>query len=242
MCTTTLKIADKVFFVNTQYDYAAKLCLAFSSDDFPDEWIAISKDDLEFERSKIDNAVADFNVDERILEVSSLHRKITEKLLSSDTILLHGSAILVDGEVVIFTAPSGTGKSTHIYKWVLKHPGVKIINADKPYIHIDKASDARIVYGSPWAGKESIYTNTSARLRAIVLMNRSDSNNEMNEITFAEAFPFLFHQVYWPDDIDLQRKTIDLLRCLANGVSYYSFHFDNFKDDCFQVAYDALYG
>ena len=42
--------------------------------------------------------------------------RIADKVIY-DTILFHGSVIAVDGEGYLFTAKSGTGKSTHARLW-----------------------------------------------------------------------------------------------------------------------------
>ena len=47
---------------------------------------------------------------DKYLETLALHRKVSEELTKFNTVLFHGSAIAVDGEVYLFTAPSGTGK------------------------------------------------------------------------------------------------------------------------------------
>ena len=44
-------------------------------------------------------------------------RRLSDALLDRDVLLFHGSAVAVDGEVYLFTAPSGTGKSTHARLW-----------------------------------------------------------------------------------------------------------------------------
>lgn len=45
------------------------------------------------------------------------YRKIAEKLVQYDVMLFHGSAVAVDGIGYLFTAKSGTGKSTHTRLW-----------------------------------------------------------------------------------------------------------------------------
>lgn len=47
------------------------------------------------------------------LESLAVYRKISEAVLDYDAFLFHCSAVAVDGEAYLFTAPSGTGKSTH---------------------------------------------------------------------------------------------------------------------------------
>ncbi|MBR6090450.1 MAG: hypothetical protein IKP86_10980 [Anaerolineaceae bacterium] len=48
------------------------------------------------------------------LENSALYALMAEKLSAYDVLLMHGSALCMDGEAYVFTAASGTGKSTHV--------------------------------------------------------------------------------------------------------------------------------
>ena len=64
--------------------------------------------------------------------------------------------------------------------------------------------------------------------------------NHIKQVSFAQAFPFLLQQVYRPDNEEKMRKTLRLTRRLNPAVSFWRFQRDNFKDDCFNVAYNAL--
>ncbi len=95
--------------------------------------------------------------------------------------------------------------------------------------------------GSPWGGKENYYINTMVPLKSIILMERAEDNC-IEQISFAEAFPALLSQVFHPDDEDKTRKTLRLMQRLHPSVSFWRFRFNNYKDDCFDVAYNALVG
>ena len=72
-------------------------------------------------------------------------------------------------------------------------------------------------------------------------MERSE-NNSIHQIPFIEAFPFLLHQFYLPTDEIKMRRTLQYIKQLGSGVTFWHFKFNNFKDDCFDVAYNALLG
>lgn len=171
------------------------------------------------------------------LETLAVYRMIAEEMLQFDTFLMHGSVIASEGQSFMFTAPSGTGKSTHIRKWLDNLPNAFVVNGDKPLIIAgDQQPQA---CGTPWAGKENWQTNTIVPLAAIVLMERSEEN-EIHEISFSEAFPFLLRQTYQPKDTDKMLKTLRLLKSLDRKVRFYKFNFNNMKDDAFQVSYHEL--
>lgn len=96
-------------------------------------------------------------------------------LLEYRGIMLHSSAVVVDGKAYLFSAASGTGKSTHTTFW-LEMFGEKayIINDDKPAIRI--LDDGIYVYGTPWSGKHDISVNTRAKLQGICFLKRDKEN------------------------------------------------------------------
>lgn len=78
-------------------------------------------------------AMADGEYSLSYLETLAVYRKIVTRLVFSDILLIHGSAIAVDGKAYLFTAPSGTGKSTHtrMCREYFKDRAV-MVNDDKP--------------------------------------------------------------------------------------------------------------
>ena len=82
-----------------------------------------------------------------------LYTKICKRILSDfDGFFFHSSALAMDGEGYLFTALSGTGKSTHTRNWRrLFGDRVTMINDDKPIIR--KCNGKFLVCGTPWMGK-----------------------------------------------------------------------------------------
>lgn len=113
-------------------------------------------------------------------------------LLKYDGCMLHSSAVVVDGYAYLFSADSGTGKSTHTGLW-LEHFKDKafIINDDKPAIR--KIDNQWYVYGTPWSGKTDQNVNVKAKLGGIVFIERSE-NNWIRDLEAAEAIPLFFNQ------------------------------------------------
>ena len=110
------------------------------------------------------------------LEELAVYRRIAEKMLDYDTVLFHGSVIAVDGEGYLFTAKSGTGKSTHTRLW-LKAFGdkVHIMNDDKPVVRL--LDDKAIAYGTPFDGGSGIALNEAYPLKAVVFIERGEENS-----------------------------------------------------------------
>ena len=81
----------------------------------------------------------------------TIYRKIADALVDDGVILYHGSVIAVDGQGYLFTAKSGTGKSTHTALWrELFGERAVMVNDDKPLLRVK--DDQVTVYGTPWNG------------------------------------------------------------------------------------------
>lgn len=116
-----------------------------------------------------------------------------EALFDFEGFRLHASAVVLDGKAYLFSAPSGTGKSTHTSLW-LEYFGMErshIINDDTPIIRC--VGNRYIVYGSPWSGSSNINRNDSAPLQGIAFIERSQ-NNWIHPLSEEEAVFCLLNQ------------------------------------------------
>ena len=227
-----VSLAGHIIEINSMYPDVYSLCEEYLCDGEPEIRITITDEDIAFERTETKSSAG-------YLETLAVYRKICTALLDYGIILMHG-AVISDGQnAYMFTAKSGTGKTTHIRKWLDQLPDAYVVNGDKPLIRVE--DDEIIACGTPWCGKENMGTNKMAPLKAIVLMERGD-NNEIHEITFGDAFTFLLQQTYQPAGAEDMKKTLRLFSQLKGRVKIYKFVFNNMKDDCFDVAYNALMG
>lgn len=171
------------------------------------------------------------------LENMLVHRAIAEELPLYNAFLMHGAVIAVDNFSYMFVGRSGTGKTTHIRKWLNNIENSFIVNGDKPVILINE--NGTFACGTPWCGKERYGTNIKVPLRSIVFMERNEKNH-IEQVTFKQVFPSLLEQVYQPLNAENMRKTIKLLNQFKKDVSFYKFYFNNFAEDAFKVPYDVL--
>lgn len=123
-------------------------------------------------------------------ENNAIHSLLTAELLKRGVLLIHGAAIAVDGQAYLFTARSGTGKSTHTRLWrELFGSRVTMINDDKPLLRPTK--NGVTVYGTPWDGGEGLNTNTQAPLKAIIKLERGEENS-IRPLKTSEMIPEFF--------------------------------------------------
>lgn len=99
---------------------------------------------------------------------------IEKILLRQQALILHASFVKWNQMGILFSAPSGTGKSTQADLWQ-RYLGAEIINGDRAGIR--KKDGIWRAYGLPYAGSSGIYRNESAPLSAIVVLEQAEENH-----------------------------------------------------------------
>lgn len=174
-----------------------------------------------------------------LLERSAVHALLAEKIVEHDVLLMHGSALCMDGQAYIFTAKSGTGKSTHTRLWrEVFGQRVWMINDDKPMLRI--RPDGITVWGTPWNGKHHLSRNTYAPLKAVVLIRRGKENH-IEPLDRADAFPVIMAQAYNTKDPALAAKILKLEMQLLNSADFYTLYC-NQEPEAACTAYKGITG
>lgn len=97
------------------------------------------------------------------------------QLLKFDGMLLHASAVVVDGYAYLFSAPCGTGKSTHTKLWLeVFGDRAYILNDDKPALRFEEG--VWYAYGTPWSGKYDISANARVPVAGICFLRQAREN------------------------------------------------------------------
>lgn len=229
------KIADLVFEANTVYEYSHKLCEEYKyGGDLPAQFsITTTREDILSEQAKTTDPCPD-----PYAESLALFRKFCDKALEiSDTIIFHSSAVAIDGQAYLFTAPSGTGKSTHTKLWreLFKDKAV-MINDDKPMIrYIDGEF---YVYGTPWNGKHRIGGNTKAKVKAICKLERAKENH-IGKCATPEMLLTVLNQTTRPTDMEQMDKMLSIVGRLLGQVPLYKLGC-NMDIEAAKIAYEAM--
>lgn len=91
-------------------------------------------------------------------------------LLKHRAVILHSSYIIWKNQAILFTAPSGTGKSTQASLWE-KYRGAVIANGDRTIL---REKNGKIyACGMPICGSSDICLNMEAPLRAVVYLSQA---------------------------------------------------------------------
>ena len=150
------------------------------------------------------------------LEESGIFRMLAKR----GGVVLHSSYVLTkQGEALLFSAPSGTGKSTQAELW-RKFAGAKVINGDRALI---KAQNGVTANGIFFSGTSGICENVTAPIRAIVLLRQSFAN-ELKKVSGKEAFMRLLPQCsYYPDEEENLKLVTGILAEIISAVPIYDF-------------------
>lgn len=238
-------LCDTVFKINNLYSYLEHYCknYIYNGEKNAEYILSVSISDINFEREKsrqedIKEGIEIRDFSNEYLETIAVYRKICRCLLEKNILLFHGSVISVDGVGYLFTAKSGTGKSTHTRYWreYFKDRAI-IVNDDKPLLEIK--DNSVYVYGTPWDGKHRLSTNICVPLKAICILNRGNEN-KIDSIDKKDAYTMLMQQVNRPvGDVFAMTKTLNLVDQLSESVDFYSMYC-KMDIDAARVAYEGM--
>ncbi len=210
------KIADLTFETECIYAYTPNLCknYEYNGEEPVRFTVKMTKEDILAEKA----LAPEFQ--EAYLESLALFRKLCDYALdNADGIIFHSSAIMVDGNAYLFTAPSGTGKSTHARLWreMLGDRAV-MVNDDKPIIRY--VDGDFYVYGTPWNGKHHLDTNCRAKIKAICNIYQA-KENVIQKISAGEMLMVILNQTLRPTELNQMDKLLTLIEKLLNTVGLY---------------------
>lgn len=238
----SIKLAGIPIGVSSLFSTTPTFCRDYFTDDMPSFRIETNPEDIisELEKSAREaeaEGIPFHRFSDEYLETLAVYRKIAEAMPTYDTILFHGSAIMVDGAGYLFIAKSGTGKSTHTRLWrKLFGDRSVMVNDDKPLVQVTQ--QGACVCGTPWDGRHRLSNNLSAPLKGICILERG-TENEISPVSFREGYPMLLQQSYRPADPNALCKTLSLLECLGQQVPLYRLRC-NMEPEAAQIAYSGM--
>lgn len=116
---------------------------------------------------------------------------IEHTLCKHKTFMLHSSYINYNENAILFSGPSGMGKSTQADLWQ-EFERVEIINGDRTAI--SKNLGSWHAYGLPFAGSSKIYKNKTLPIKAVVILKKGKENCIRKAKTM-EAFKSLYSEI-----------------------------------------------
>lgn len=161
----------------------------------------------------------------------------SRELLKFNGTFLHASAVALDGKAYLFSAHSGTGKSTHTEKWCRLF-GAHYLNDDKPALRL--VDGVWVAYGTPWSGKHDLSSPEGAAVGGIAFLKRG-KENRIVPITPQQALPRLMSQSLLKLSKEQMEIQLTLVDSLLRSVSLWELTCRN-DDEAAVIAHSAMTG
>ncbi|MBQ7596387.1 MAG: hypothetical protein IJU45_06960 [Clostridia bacterium] len=180
------------------------------------------------------------NTTDDIFEYMGMGTQFYKALLAKEGMMLHASAVAVDGFAYLFSAPCGTGKSTHTLQWqkLFGEEKAIIINDDKPAMR--KVDGVYKAYGTPFSGKHDLSVNTGYPIKGICFISRGETNS-IERLPVQRALAPLFDQTIRPAEIDKMDLLCDRVDDILKHVSMYHLRCD-ISTEAALLAYKTMSG
>lgn len=160
-----------------------------------------------------------------------------EQLTRFNGIMLHASCVEYEGKAYLFSARSGTGKSTHTHLWLEHLPGSRIINDDKPAIRC--VDGGYYAYGTPWSGKNDESINIGVPIGGIAFISRGE--NAIKRIPGIKALRLFMEQTVRPKDKALMENMLENLNGVLTNVPIYELSCD-MSEEAVKTSYEGMKG
>lgn len=237
-----IEIAGAAIMVQPMFASTREYCKKYLTDKEYYFRVEVTCDDLAFEQAQLERNAMEQGIRPRkfpepFLERATILRKTAEYLLQNGTLLLHGSTVAMDGRGYLFTAPCGTGKSTHTRLWrqVFGEKAV-MINDDKAFLR--STEDGILACGSPWSGKHGLDSNIQVPLQGICVIGRG-AENSIVQISRDDVFSILQDQLLgYKEETDLDLAD-GLLHRLLSQVPVWKLTC-NMDPEAAYVSYGAM--
>lgn len=111
-----------------------------------------------------------------------------ELMLRNRRLVLHASCVRTHLGGLLFSGPSGIGKSTQSKLWISRFGG-QILNEDRPIVQL--TDDQVLAWGAPYAGSSRCYINESCPVKAIIRLRQGEACS-LRKLSGREAFTAVY--------------------------------------------------
>lgn len=149
---------------------------------------------------------------------AALRKVMIAVLAQKQGLIIHSSTIIWNDTGIVFSAPSGTGKSTHTNLWKQLY-GVQILDGDATACRI--VNGIPFTFGLPWCGTSGEFMNHCVPLGAIVFLEQAKENS-IKRLDFQESFLRLAARCFllpWNDK--MTNQFLDIIQSIAANADCY---------------------
>ena len=158
--------------------------------------------------------IAELHIDPMFTSLLALERRLVKK----DSMILHCAYVEYQGEAILFSAPSETGKTTQANLWE-KYRGSRTVNGDRSLL--GKIDGRWTAQGWPVCGTSEVCFNETVPIRAVVMLSQAEENH-VEKLSPGRAFPLLYSQITvnkWNTEDHIH--TMDLIEDFLEKVPVY---------------------
>lgn len=230
-----IRMAELNIEIFNRYPFLERQCVGYLAEfDVADLTVEVSEAEIEQE-------MADFPGEGKpsrgYAESVCAYRRIARQLPRFDAFVFHASVVECDKVAYAFSAPSGTGKSTHTALWLdVFGARARIINGDKPVFRL--INGRFYAFGTPWCGKERRGVNAGSPLHALCFLERA-AENSIVSIDDGEAVARLTSQILMPRERELTLRFLELLDNMISNTPAYLLSC-NMEREAAQVAFRGM--
>ena len=116
---------------------------------------------------------------------------LERRLIARDSLILHCAYMVYQGEDILFSAPSETGKTTQANLWE-KYRGSRTVNGDRALL--GKRKGRWTAQGWPVCGTSEVCHNEEFPIRAVVMLSQA-KENQAQQLPPGRSFPLLYSQI-----------------------------------------------
>ena len=113
--------------------------------------------------------ISELHIDSIFTSLFALERH----MIKNDSLILHCAYMVYQGKAILFSAPSGTGKSTQAELWK-QYRGSRIVNGDRALLR--KIDGVWSACGWPVCGSSDICESEDTPLYTIVMLRQGETN------------------------------------------------------------------
>lgn len=151
---------------------------------------------------------------------SFFHLGFEKVLIEQDRLCLHASCVKTPLGGILFSGPSGIGKSTQADLWC-SYRNAQQINGDRPILSKDQGK--WLAWGSPYAGSSQCHINEFCEISAIVMLRQAPECS-LRRMQKAEAFRCIWSGLtMYSWDGKFVAAACDLALDLVGTVAVYEF-------------------
>lgn len=239
----TIRIADLNVRIDNRYDLILEKCQSYLVSDSAQADLTVKAAEEDIQKHQAYSLAQEGKaISEAEAEHDCIQYLFYPELSRFHAFWLHACVVAMDGQAYAFSAPPGTGKTTHGLAWLKRFPEkARILNGDNPIIR--KKDGVFTAFGTPFCGKEGFNENRSVPLKGLCFLRRAESNRiERLDPVWAMIRMYRGNWCIREQGEACQESHLVLYHEFVEQIPVYTFHMNNYLPDAVTVAYEGMQG